>query len=317
MSHESRSGDPLREATINALTSVVDPLLDLMFDTGVTVQEFSHLVRERAVRAAARRIARESGRDSKSRVAIVTGLPRSEVARILKSNDISSKRLGQHPARRVLAAWYDNPRFLTIQGDPAVLPIFGRRRSFEQLVAMHSGGIPVRAMLDELAQLDAVEILSDQKVKAKSRVPILTGLTSSAIARMGEHVRDLLETLTYNLKSTAKPLFEGSALIDDADLDMLSLVRREIAEQGASFINSANSLLARSRIKPRKSMTNEPMKCRLGVTIFYFQDDKEIEKESRIDAKRIHRKNLQRKRRPAKAVRTPHESIASIENGHP
>src|ERR1700733_5186016 len=111
--HKSRLNDPLKEATIAALKRVVDPLADLMFDAGVTVHEFSQLIRERAVQIAARRVSKESGRDSKSRVAIITGLPRSEVARILRSDDVSpSTRLGQHPARKVLAAWFDDPRFL-------------------------------------------------------------------------------------------------------------------------------------------------------------------------------------------------------------
>jgi hypothetical protein len=169
------------------------------------VHEFSHLVRDSAVRVAARRVSRESGRDSKSRVAIITGLPRSEVARILKSDAVSpSKRVAQPPSRRILTAWHENPRFLSADGDPAVLPIFGKRRSFEQLVALCGRGIPVRAMLDELTQLDAVERLPDQRVKAKSRIPIPTGLTGDAIAAIGERTGDLLETLTSNLRRTAE-----------------------------------------------------------------------------------------------------------------
>jgi hypothetical protein len=294
-----RSNDPLKEATITALKRVVGPLVDLMFDTGVTVHEFGHLVRERAVWAAARRVSRESGRDSKSRVAIVTGLARSEVARILKSDDASSSnRVGQQPSRKILAAWYENPRFLAANGDPAVLPIFGKRRSFEQLVALCSRGIPVRAMLDELTEIGAIERLSDQRVKAKSRIPILTGLTGSAIAAIGERTGDLLETLTNNLRRKSNPLFEGTALVDETDLDMVTLVRREIEEQGANFINSANSLLNRSRARPSRSSAKTSAKCRLGVTVYYFQDDVERTAESSAETTYMRRKNLQRKRRP-------------------
>lgn len=294
-----RSNDPLKEAAITALRRVAEPLVEFMFDTGVTVHEFGHLVRESAVRAAARRISRESGRDSKSRVAIATGLPRSEVARILRSNDsLSNKRVGQHPSRRILAAWYENPRFLAANGDPAVLPIFGKRRSFEQLVATCSRGIPVRAMLDELTQIDAIERLSDQRVKAKSRIPILTGLTAGAIAVIGERTGDLLETLTNNLRHKSSPLFEATALVDDTDLDMVTLVRREIEEQGVNFINSANSLLNRSRAKPSRSNAKTSAKCRLGVTVYYFQDDIEPTDESGTETTYMRRKNLQRKRRP-------------------
>src|SRR5882757_8580599 len=271
---ESRLADPLKETTISALERVVDPLVYLVFDAGITVREFCRLIRERAVRSAATRVKRESGHTSNSRVAIITGLARAEVARILNVEDVSADaRPGQHPARRILAAWYDNRRFLGANGDPAVLPIFGKRRSFEQLVAMHSRGIPVRAMLDELTQIDAVERLEDQRVKAKSRIPILTGMTDSAIAAIGERTRDLLETLTNNLRRTSKPLFVGTALAEETDLDMVSLVRREIAEQGANFINSANSLFSRSSVKAKRSFPKTATRYRLGVTVYYFQDD--------------------------------------------
>ncbi len=298
--HGSDLSDPLKEATIVALKRVVNPLFDLMFDAGITVREFSQLIKESAVRNATKRVTKEIGRDSKSRVAIITGLPRSEVARILKSDHISlGKRLGQHPVRKVLAAWFDNPRFLDATGDPAILPIFGKRRSFEQLVATHSGGIPVRAMLDELTRIEAVERLSDQRVKAISRVPILSGLTSNAIAVIGERAADLLETLTSNLKRTSKPLFEGTALLEEIDLDTASLIRREIAEQGASFISSANSLLSRSRIRPNRSVGKSSAKYRLGVTVYYFQDNVEAPEKTSIEARHGRRKNLRRKSRPS------------------
>ncbi len=290
----SHPKDPLKEATVVALKRVMDPLIDLMFDTGVTVQEFSQMLRERAVRVADNRVTKQNGRASKSRVAITTGLARSEVARILNSEDSSlKKRLGQHPARRVLAAWFESPRFLTENGEPAVLPIFGRRRSFEKLVAMHSGGIPVRAMLDELMQIDAVERLSDQRIKAKSRLPILTGLTGGAVAVIGERTRDLLDTLTSNLRQTSTPLFEATALLGDADIQLIPLVRREIAEQGENFINNANALLSRARIKQSRSIAKLPKKYRLGVTVYYFQDNVG-DTESKNERLRAQRKNLRR-----------------------
>jgi Family of unknown function (DUF6502) len=294
--HESRSQDSIKEITIPALERVVDPLVDLMFDAGITVREFCRLVRERAVRSAAARIARESGRSSNSRVAIVTGLARAEVARILNVEQISSReRLEQHPARRVLAGWYDNQRFLGADGDPAVLPIFGRRTSFEQLVAMHGGGIPVRAMLDQLTQVNAVEILAKQRVKARSRVPIFKGMTSTAIANVGERAGDLLETLTNNLRATSNPLFEATALLSDVDVGAVPLLRRQIAEQGTAFIDGATSLLARSRTKTRRSISESPAQCRVGVTVYYFQD--EMARDGGLVAPINHRrrKNLRRR----------------------
>jgi len=293
-SRESRSDDLLKKTTIAALERVVEPLISLIFDSGITVQELCRLVRETAVRSAAARVARESGRGSNSRVAIMTGLARAEVARILSVNDVlPSSHLVQHPARRVLAAWYDNRRYLSAGGEPAVLPIFGKRKSFEQLVAAHSGGIPVRAMLDQLAQINAVEILVGQRVKARSRVPIFKGMTSTAVANLGERTGDLLRTLTTNLRATSNPLFEETALLSDVDTGAVPLVRRQIAEQGAAFIDGATSLLARSRINPRRSNLKGCPQCRVGVTVYYFQD--EITSDNSVNNAQRRRKNLQRR----------------------
>lgn len=290
--------DPIKEATNAALTRVLDPLLALMFDAGITVHEFNKTVRERAVRVATSRVVRELGRESKSRVAIITGLPRSEVSKILNSRESPTKvQSSHHPARRVLAAWYDNPHFANPDGDPAILPIFGKRRSFERLVDKYGAGIPVRAMLDELTQMNAVERLPDQKIKVKARVPILTGLTSRSIAAVGERGRDLLETLTRNLRPNTHPLFEATALIEDSDVEMVSVVRREITEQGTNFINGATSLLHRSQ-KRRLTKPTKPSKhLRLGVTVFYFQDEISEDANDPITASIGRRKNLRRQQR--------------------
>lgn len=245
-----------------------------MFDAGITVHQFNYLLRDRAVRAATNRVIKETGRNSKSRVSIITGLSRSEVTKISDSPDtyIKSNR-GQSPTRRILGAWFENPRLLEPNGEPATLPIFGRNRSFEQLVSLHGGGIPVRAMLDELIQLDAIERVGDLEVRAKSRTPVSVGLTPIAIAALGERCSDLLQTLMKNLRRSEVPLFEGTSLVQDADRDLMPVIRREISRQAASFINSANSFLKRNRRSSSISpATQSRRKCRAGITVYYFED---------------------------------------------
>ncbi len=295
MRPEPPSNDPLKGATIIALATIVEPLIDLMFDTGVTVQEFSRIVRERAVRRATTRVSKDSGHGSKSRVAILTGLPRSEVARILKASDCSPmRRIGVNPARKVLAGWYDNPMFLSENGDPLVLPIFGSRRSFERLVARYCGGIPVRAMLDQLVQINAVEVLPGQRIKVKTRVPTITGLTATAIAALGERTRDLLDTLRGNLRAPT-PLFEGTATLSDVDVDAIPVIRRELTEQAAVFIEGANSLFSRSRNRLRQSNSKNLPKSRIGITAYFFQNNPVDEPLDVTAAAGVKRKNLSRK----------------------
>jgi Family of unknown function (DUF6502) len=285
-----------------AFERVLDPLIALMFDAGLSVHEFEQLVRKRAVHVAARRVSQGSCRDSNSRVAIITGLSRSEVARLLKLEGESAGNLSaKTPARRVIAAWFDNPRFQSATGDPSILQIFGRRRSFEQLVSMYGSGIPVRAMLDELVQMDAVEPLSDQRVRAKSRNPFSAGLTDSAIANVGERTKDLLKTLSSNLRNGKNSLFELTVEAELADLDMVSSVRMQLAERGKNFIEDANQLVNQSIAKQPQSNGMASAKCRLGVTLYYFED-REHTIASKTKVLPVRRKNL-RRQRPDKSTR--------------
>lgn len=292
-----QTDDPIRKATIDALKHIIDSLLELMFEAGVTVQQFNYVVRDRAVRAAGNRVLKETGRNSKSRVSIITGLPRSEVAKIsVEADDYVDAKLGQSAARRILAAWFESQSFLTPNGEPATLPIFGNKRSFEKLVTVHGGGIPVRAMLDELTQLNAVERVGAGHVRAKSRMPVSVGLTPEAIGALGQRCSDLIQTLMKNVRRKDHPLFEATSLVQDADLDLMPVIRREISKQGASFISGTNSFLKRIRKTPSVARLTPAARCRVGVTIYYFEDTEEIDLAAGGARKRPTRTNLRRTR---------------------
>jgi hypothetical protein len=286
--------DTLKDPMLLAWRRIVDPLVEMLFDSGVTVQEITRLIRERSIHAATRVILKECGRVSNSRIAIMTGLPRSEVSRVLKAKDNSrTARPGNHPARRVLAAWYESPTFLGANGKPATLPIFGKHRSFEQLVQFNGGGIPVRAMLDQLLQIDAIEILRDQRVKARSRIPVLTGLSGTAIANLGDRIAELIETLKVNLRKPMDPLFERTAVMGRVDLDLLPLIREEIALRAAKFIDSTNAIFNRSRSKSARIAGRPSQACRIGLTLYYFENEPPGGDITHRRAK-LRRKNLKR-----------------------
>jgi hypothetical protein len=241
-------------------------------------------------------VLKKTGRNSKSRVSIITGLPRSEVAKISSEDDYIRRKLGQPAARRVLAAWFESPSFLAPNGEPSTLSIFGKTRSFEKLVSAHGGGIPVRAMLDELTQLDAVERVGNDHVRAKSRTPVSVGLTPEAIGAIGQRCSDLIQTLMKNVRRSEPPLFEATSLVQDADLDLIPVIRREISRQGGSFISGTNSLLKRTRKHLNGAAANPALKCRVGVTVYYFEDTEDSDSAAGGDRERSPRRNLHRTR---------------------
>ena len=294
----SNASDPLRDATLSALSQLIDPLLNLMFDSRVTVREFTQILRKIAVAKASNRIADESGQTNKSRVSIITGLPRSEVTRLMRKTSVPSfsKRV-QHPTRKVLSGWFDDSAFLTKDGDPAVLPAFGTRKSFERLVDKYGGGVPVRAMLDELTRIDAIEWLPGQRIRPRNRIPMMTGLTPSSISMMGERGRNLLETLLANAHAKRNPFFEATASIENVDPAGVSIGRREVLQQSTSFIGSIDGLFDQlKRSTAAKSQVNSQTLKRMGVTVFYFEDNPMAKFGKSGEGAIVRRKNLRRAR---------------------
>ena len=288
------SPDPLKEATLDALSQVLEPLLHLMMETGVTVREVTEVLRTRAVLCALDRVRSGPAQQSQSRIAIMTGLPRSVVAATLKSaSRRRPKDSAQHPTRKVLAGWFDDHGFLDKQGAPLTLPIFGKGKTFEKLVTKYGSGIPVRAMLDELMRIGAIEIQTGQRVSPRQRLPVATGLTRDSIVAIGARGRDLLRTLTNNALKNGHPLFEAAATTEKLGLNSMALLRRDLQQQGTSFINAADALLKQATSNSTSSATSTVDECRIGVAIYCFEEAR-TKSGNFSNTPRVPRKNLRR-----------------------
>jgi hypothetical protein len=137
----------------------------------------------------------------------VTGLTRTEVTAILESGQSKTRagaRQGQR-AERVLSGWWADPEFQTPSGEPAILPLYGPKRSFAALCRRYSGQRRVAPILDELLRVGAVRELADKRVQAVSRTYATVRWDPEGIALLGEQLREHCATLVNNLKQPARP----------------------------------------------------------------------------------------------------------------
>lgn len=282
-----------KEAALSSMEQIFESLAGLMIDCGITTYDAGQLLRVVAVRAASIRVRNESGRESKSRVAAITGLSRSEVSRLWKprSTTLRSAKSTLRPAQRILSTWYNSTHFLASNGEPDILPVFGGRRSFQRLVKANSAGIPIRAMLDELISIGAVELLPNQRVRAKARIPVQKGFNAESIRSIGERTSDFLGTLIRNLASDT-PLFEANTGPIDVNPDAVALIRREVTNRGSSLFSSIEHLLKTSQIRPAHRAGPQIPEIKVGIGVFYFE--KRVNKSSK-KSRAICRKNLRRK----------------------
>ena len=122
--------ETVKAAVTRAVIRLLDPLVRLLLEAGIGVGEFNQLAKIAYARAA--RDAAPEVRPNISRIAILTGIPRSEVAEILRRPEEygTEPERGVQRAERVLRGWWKDPDFCDGSGVPLKVPLRGSRRSF-------------------------------------------------------------------------------------------------------------------------------------------------------------------------------------------
>ncbi len=244
----------VRVVARRALLQLFEPLAGFVIDAGLGTKELQSILRQAAVRSVAARQLEVAHRVNISGIAASTGIPRSEISRILKlsakTNEEPVERQ-QKSTNRILAAWHEEPKFTNANGQPADLNLYGRGATFESLVRRHGGGIPTRAVLDELIQARAVEVLSSQKIRAKTLLAVHGGISPQVIKAFGDRATELLSTMLSNMRKPETPQFVASVSGCTITPKALPLIRRELSNKGADFLADIQESLAPEPAKNR------------------------------------------------------------------
>ena len=223
--------ETIKAAVLRAVLRLLEPLARLLIEAGVGVGEFHQLAKTAYARAG-RDAVRES-RPNFSRISVLTGIPRGEVADILRRTDDTppEPERGLQRAERVLHGWWENADYTDQHGQPLRLPLRGPRPSFTALVRHYAGDPRVATVLQELIRVRAVHRLADGRLEVLSRSFVTARWDSSGIETVGEQIRDLIDTLVYNLQHPSRPRyarFVQNAEINPAEIPLLL---RDITQQ--------------------------------------------------------------------------------------
>jgi hypothetical protein len=177
-----------------ALQKLMEPLAGFARDCGLSVNEVILLLQEGAVRSAARQQYQKERRTNISGIAAMTGISRAKASRILREDCSAAAELHDRylsPINRILKAWYSDPKYLTAEREPAELKLYGRGLTFESLVNQYGRGLPVRAILDELTRIDAIDLRASQGIHPRTSVAVDRRITAQMFRVLGRGAVDL------------------------------------------------------------------------------------------------------------------------------
>jgi hypothetical protein len=263
-----------KAAVARAAMAAFAPLGNLFVELGVSCPEAESLLRSVLVHGAYER-AREAGEKSVSlsRIALLTGVHRNEVKRILSAPPgiDPSREVRRHRGNRILSAWFSDPDYTSPDGEPKELDVQSERKrsvSFWNLVEKYAPGVWPRLILDELIRVGAVEEIGEDRLKVKMQSYGVTGVEIEAIEDLGNRAKDLLETLIHNLQNPEMARLCETVLTLDADPKWLPVLRSTIKRRAQTLLTGLDPELNSPRTS--RKMRSDPS-VRIGVTVFSFE----------------------------------------------
>lgn len=257
-----------------AVIRILKPLVRILLRHGVSFNTFADLAKWAYIDVATREFAIAGRKQTTSRVSILTGLSRKEVKRVRQLSHPEDQASAEkyNRAARVIAAWQREPEFIDPDGQPAALPMRGRKASFNELVRRFSGDIPARAIKDELLRVGAIEELADGRVRLLARAYIPKRSEKDKIHILGTDVSFLISTIDHNLQNNnAEPFFQRKVAYDNLPQEILAQFRRMAAQKAQNLLEKLDKWLAQHDRDTNPEITGTG-RHRAGVGIYYFEE---------------------------------------------
>lgn len=237
----------VRGAVIAMAQRILLPLVRIFIRHGFSCQEFTELTRWAFVQAAMHDpefALPTRSRQFKSRAAVLTGLSRKEILRLIEFSDgLDPDSLpSANRAARVLHGWLQDAQFSGADGRPRILPIKGSDGSFHALVKKYSGDVPPRAVLDELRRCDAVRVDGGRVELVRSRYAAIDG-NVDALGQAATAAGNLLDTLDRNLQPDTPHAFQHEIASNRIPVAVATTLKAEIDQRAETFAREVKQLL--------------------------------------------------------------------------
>lgn len=253
------------------------PVVRFLLRHGVTWGEFSELTKDVYVFVAREGYGLQGRPTNNSRVAMMTGLSRREVARVrdrlLDDGEDPAGRRGNRISQ-ILTGWHLDEEF-SDAGQPKELSQTGPSGSLSSLFKRYAGDLPHGALRKEMLQQGLVEELQDGRLKVLKRDYTYTHLDPEIVNQMSVSLHDHATTLDHNLNDARKTPARFEGIADNTRISSRSAktFMKLVETRGMDFLKEMDAWLSAHETGENKSSSGREI--RMGVGVYLIHDDLE------------------------------------------
>jgi hypothetical protein len=261
---ESPQWEIAHKALLKSMKAVLRPVVRLLLRNGLSFQAFAEVAKSVFVEVAEEPDVTGPFKPTKARVALLTGLTRPEVKRVIDRGEELPEPNQYSRVPAILGGWATDPLFLGDDGEPLPLPANGPGRSFETLVRRFGADLPKATVLDELILSRCVE-WHDNRLVLVSRQHRSIGDTSR-FGYVGDAYRRFGGTIVHNVLKEGPPFVQREAWSRAIPVERIPEIREAIRELLSKQVDQAMSLL-----DEREQLPALPHHRTAGVGYYYFE----------------------------------------------
>jgi len=266
--------ESVKTVLLGAIRQMMRPLVRLLLRHGVSYDEYAETAKTVFVEVASKDFTKTNLGQSNARVALLCGLSEAEVIDVTRAisegpgpSVANLNRIG-----RVLAGWHQDPDFTGPYGLPLELSANTGDFAFANLVKRYSADTDPEALLEELVRVGAVSILPGGRLRVLTRSYIPGETDPAGLQFMGVALRDLAETLDYNLNPNIEGGYIERRVWTPAGIDPIEMPGFDslVNQRGQEFLETLDNWLTAKETEADELPHDE--KIRVGVGIYMFSD---------------------------------------------
>ncbi len=246
------------------LERILVALARILIRHNVGYPTFSEIAKKAFVDVATNEYGLRSRPASKSRVSLLTGINRREVARVQALMERQPDNVLFNPVFRLVSQWIRDKRYLTERGEPLVIPVHGEAPSFESLRQESCHDVPQTAVLRELLSLGIAKYQDDEQMHLQLLTPgyIPRNDATAKLELMGVDVAVLLNTIDGNIAGDGEPLFQRKVSFNDVSDDGVALLNALARSDGQQLLERLDQIIGEHRDPDRGQFAG------LGIYVF-------------------------------------------------
>jgi len=270
-----------REKLVDALRRMLRPVVRQMLHWEITYPVLDDLLRSLFVEVAESDLSLPHKRQTDSRISLVTGIHRKEVARLrgLPPLERAQVRLEETIVTRVIGRWMAGPPYADRSRRARPLPYEAdgsRGPSFARLVGESGFDGPPRSVLDEMVRTGSARVAPGGLVELAREANVSVPGADGKLQLLGTDPGEVFSTIVHNIESSDAPWFHRKVVYDNVGADALPDLRENARTAGEALVREVNALLAASD-RDRNPEAPGGRRTRVVVATYWYEEPFEAE----------------------------------------